>query len=59
MHDMVALGASRRHDGGVGNGRAVVAADSAGHAGRHGDDRHVGARYCRENDRYEYSERTP
>ena len=37
---MVTLGAGGRHNGGVGNGGAVVAADSAGHTGGHTDDAH-------------------
>ena len=34
---MIALGTRGGHDGGIGNGGAVVAADSAGHAGGDGD----------------------
>ena len=37
MVHMDALGAGRGHDRGVGDGRAVVAADRAGHAGGDGD----------------------
>ena len=38
MVDVVALGARRGHDGGVGDGRAVVAGHRAGHAGGDGND---------------------
>ena len=40
--DVVALRAGARHDRCIGDGRAVVAADGAGHAGAHGDDHELG-----------------
>ena len=41
MVDMVALTTGGSHDGGVGNGGAVVTADSAGQAGTDGDHQHL------------------
>ena len=44
MVHMAAMRTGRGHDGGVGNGRAVVAAHSAGQAGRNGDHQHLALR---------------
>ena len=37
VRHMIALGAGRGHDGGIGNGRAVIAADRTGHTGGNTD----------------------
>ena len=44
MVHMAAMGARRGHDGGIGDGGAVVAADRAGQARRDGDDQHLALR---------------
>ena len=38
MIHVITLSTGRGHDGGIGNGRAMIAADSAGHAGGDADD---------------------
>ena len=59
--NVVAVSAGGGHDGRVGNGGAVVAADGAGHAGRNGDngDVSVGAAENAEHDGNENTEGTP
>ena len=56
---MAAVGTRRGHDGGVGDGGAVIAADSAGQAGRDGDDQHFAFRECVAHDGDQNGEGSP
>ena len=60
MVHMVTLSTGRGHDGGVGNGRAVIAADSTRQAGRHGNDHDLAlARKYSGHDGQQNAERAP
>ena len=56
---MAAMGTRRGHDGGVGDGGAVVAAHGAGQAGRDGDDQHFAFRECVAHDGDQNGEGSP
>ena len=60
MRDVIALRAGACHNGRIGDGRAMVAADRAGHARAHADyAKRVGEREYREGDRDQYAEGAP